>query len=127
MFDESIKPPVKSDNSLAPPLNYIDFIPMIKFDRKCLKQVANIYIVYNINLWPFKEIIDFTLAKSLLGTAKLTKNSEFGKHRYSEYGFGFHARARFLLYDGSEFGKKVIIFVADMSLSGYVDNRKEIS
>ena len=56
----------------------------------------------------------------------LTKNSDFDKHKYSEYGTGFDARV-FSLSVGSEFGKSVMIFGADMSLFGHVDNIKKIS
>ena len=36
--DESIKPPVTSNNSLAPSLNYIGVKTRVKFDGSCLKQ-----------------------------------------------------------------------------------------
>ena len=131
LFDESIKPLATSDNNLVPSLNYIDFIPRIKFHGQCLKQdkvifthkrVAN--IVYEINLWPFKESSDFTLVIFLLGTVKLSKNSDFEKYKYFGYGFRILARESFSLSDGSGFGKNVIIFVAHMISSGHADSRK---
>ena len=136
LFHESIKPPATSDDNLVPLLNYIDFTQRLKFDGQCLKQdqfiftdkrVANIYIVYEINLWPFKESSDFTLVNFLLGTVKLSKNSDFEKYKYSGYGFGIHARESFSLSDSSVFGKNVIIFVAHMISSGHVEGRKEKS
>ena len=36
----------------------------------------NIYIVYEINLWPYKLSSEFTLANSLFGAAKFTKSVE---------------------------------------------------
>ena len=51
------------------------------------KRVANIYVVYETNLWPFKESTDFTLVNFLLGTVKVRKNSDFEKYKY--YGCGF--------------------------------------
>ena len=46
----------------------------------------------------------------------MTKNADFDKYRYSGYGIGF---------DGSGFGKNVVISGADMNLSAHVDNRKK--
>lgn len=63
MFDEIIKPTSTSANSLDPLLNRIGFVTRINVDGQCLKQdkatfnyktVVNIYIVYEINLWPSK-------------------------------------------------------------------------
>ena len=86
----------------------------------------NIYIVSEMSLWKFKESTDFTLVKFLLGTVKLSKNSDLEKYKYSGCGFGIHARESFSLSEGSGFGKNVIIFVAHMISSGYFDSRKEI-
>ena len=56
IFNESIKPPTRSDNSLTPELNYYGIKTRVKFTRSCLKQsdhiythkkVVNIYIVMN--------------------------------------------------------------------------------
>ena len=78
---KSIKPPANYD-SLAPSLNQIDFRTRIKFDGQCFKQdkltfihkvVVGFYILYEINLWPFKQSADFTLGNSLFGLIKLTK------------------------------------------------------
>ena len=88
LSDENTKPPVISDNSLAPSLNYIGVIPRIKFYGPCLKQdkvtftgkqVVNIYIVYEINLWAYTQGADFTLESSLFGAANLTKDADFDK------------------------------------------------
>ena len=49
----------------------------------------NIYIDYQINLWPFKQSADFKLGNSLFGLVKLTKNDGFDKHKYSGYDTGF--------------------------------------
>ena len=58
---------------------------------------------------------------------RLTKNADFDKYKYSGYGIGFDGSGSSALSDGSGFGKIVIIFGADMSSSGHVDNRKKIS
>ena len=55
--NESIKPPITSDNSLNPELNYYGTKTRVKFTSSCLKQsshilthkkVVNIYIVYEL-------------------------------------------------------------------------------
>ena len=61
----------------------------------------------------------------MFGAVKFTKNAEFDKYKYYGYGIWFDVRESFSLSDGSEFGKNIIIFGADMSLSGHVDNRKK--
>ena len=71
--DNLIKVFCLSDNSLAPSLNHIGFRTSIfisKFDGQCLKQgkvtfnyktVVDIFIVCEINLWPFKQRADFMI------------------------------------------------------------------
>ena len=54
---------------------------------------------------------DFTSKNFLFGAVKLTKNADFHKYRYSDYGTEFDARRSFSLFDGSGCGKNVIIFV----------------
>ena len=66
-----------SDNNLNPEMNYFDNpIIQMKFDRNCLKQekvkfihkqVVNIYITYEKNVWPFTAGQYFTLESSLFG------------------------------------------------------------
>ena len=86
---------VTSDNSLAPSLSYVSFRLRKKIDGHCLKQdkiifndeaVVNIFIVYEINLWPFKQSTDFTFGNFLFGAIKLTNNADFDKYKYSGYG-----------------------------------------
>ena len=58
LFDESIKPPTTSDNSLAPAINNYGSKIRVTFARSCLKQsnklsythgkIVNIYIVYEL-------------------------------------------------------------------------------
>ena len=62
---------------------------MLKQDKFIFtgKRVANIYVVYETNLWPFKESTDFTLVNFLLGTVKVRKNSDFEKYKYCGCGF----------------------------------------
>ena len=61
----------------------------------------NICIAYVLNLWSYIQSVDFTLKNSLFGTAELTKDIDFDKYFYSEYGIGIDARRSFSLSDDS--------------------------
>ena len=87
--------------------------------------MVNIGIVYEVNLQLLSLGKDFALGNSLFGPAKLTKNADFGKHKYSGYDIGFDACTSFSLSDGSGFSKNVIIFGADMSSSLHIGNLKQ--
>ena len=105
--DESIRPPATSDNSFIPSLDCIGVRTRAKFVGQCLKQdkitfphkkIVNIYIVFEINLWPFRHDGDFTLGNTLFGVVKLTKtltkiNTKYGIG-YSEYGIGFDKKKK---------------------------------
>ena len=104
LFDEIIKPPTTSDNSLAPALSYFGNKTRVKFDGSCLKQnkitfsheeTVNIYIVYEKNLWNYVENSDPTIKNSLFGAVKLVKNAYIDKHKYSGYGIGFDMKRTF--------------------------------
>ena len=92
LFDESIKPLSTSPNSLNKGINYIDNANIrVILDGSCLKkeklafthkQVVNIYIVYEINLWSHTQSADFTLGNSLFGAFKWTKNADPNKYYY---------------------------------------------
>ena len=70
MSDESFKVPATSNKSLTPLLIYCDTQIGERFDGSCLKQekltfthkrVVNIYIVYEIILWPSSVGKDFLI------------------------------------------------------------------
>ena len=94
LSEERIKPPATSDDTLAPSSNYIDVRPRIKFDGQCLKQhkvtftykdLLNIYIAYETNLWAYKQNDNFVFGSSLFGAVNLTKNADFDKNKYFGY------------------------------------------
>ena len=87
-----------------------------------LKKAVDIYNVYEINLWSFKQGGDFMLENYLFF---LTKKADFDKHKYSGYAIKFDARGSFSQSDDNRLGKNVIIFGADMNSSGHIDNRKK--
>ena len=65
------------------------------------------------------------LRNSWFGAVKFTKIADFDKYKYSGHGIGFDAHRSFRLSDGTGFGQNVMTFVADMSSSVHVDNRKK--
>ena len=92
------------------------------------KNVANLYVVYEItNFHAFKlyDITNFnyrTLTSALFRAVKLTKNADIDKYKCSGYGIGFDGH-EFFSHPGGGTGKNVIIFGVDMSLSTKIDNK----
>ena len=78
LFDESIKPRTKSDNSLAPGLSYIGDKTKVKFDGGYLKQ-DKFTFAYEINLWNYIYSSNPTQGKFLFGAVKLVKNDDIDK------------------------------------------------
>ena len=104
--------PAASNNNLAPAWSYINtklrvnlWWNFLKQDKVIFtqKQLVNIYIVFEIHLWPFNVGRDFVLGNSLFGVVKLAKNVDSDKYKYSGYAIGFGARGCFPLWDGSGF------------------------
>ena len=102
LSDESIRSLSISDGSLALSLNYINVRPRVKVDGKCLRQdkvtfvhknIVNIYIIYEINLWNYFYSDDPTLPK--LWCVKFVKNADVDKYKYSGYGIGFDVHRTF--------------------------------
>ena len=55
-------------------------------------EIANMYIVNEINLWSNTHGADFAQQNSLFGAVKFTKNGDPDKYKNSDYGTGFDAR-----------------------------------
>ena len=62
---------------------------------------------------------DFILNNCFFGSAKLTKNADPGKHKYSDYGIGFDFRLKLSLTGGSV--GKIVIIGGDMSPYMHID------
>ena len=131
MFDEIVRPPTTSDNSLAPALDYVGTKTRVKFDGGCLKQdeiaythgtIVNIYIIYELSL--NLKNFDFALKNCLFGAVKLTKKTDIDKYKYSGYGIRFDSSVKFL-FPSVKFAQNVIIFGVDMSSFVHVDNKKK--
>ena len=125
----SIKPPIRSDNSLTPALSYYGTKTRAKFTGSSLKQsqisythgkVVNIYIVYELGACSSHNN-DPTLKNCLFGAVTLTKNADIDKYGYSGYGIGFDNFS----FPGGEFGQNVLIFGVNMSFYVHIDNKKK--
>ena len=128
---KSIKPPITSDNSLTPALNYYGTKTRVKFTGSCLKQskmsynhgkVVNIYIVYELGT-SSSHINDPTLKNCLSGAVTLTKNADIDKYGYSGYDTGFDRSGSFS-FPGGGYGQNVLIFGVDLSFTAHIDNKK---
>ena len=86
-------------------------------------KVVNIYIVYELGA-STSNIGDPTLTNCLFSVVTLRKNEDIEKYKYSGYGIGFDRRSSFSFPRG-KFGQNVLIFVADMSSSIHIDNKKK--
>ena len=79
------------------------------------KYEVNLYITCELHTWLRDSNIDFTWASNcLLGTMKLTENTDPNKYWYNGYVIGVDPRSK-LSWSGDSWGKNVIIFGADMS------------
>ena len=132
LSNESIKPPTTTNNSLTPELNYCGTKTKINFNGNCLKQsshilthkkIINIYIVYELAASSLHDS-NPTIKNFLFGAVTLTKNADIEKYRYSCYGIGFDRRSSFS-FPSIGFDQNVLIFIADMSTSIHIDNKKK--
>ena len=93
--------------------NFIEVVLKQEKSKFNLITVVNIYLVYEINLWPFKQSTDFTLRNSFFEAFKLNKNTDFNKYKYSAYGIGFDAHGSLLLSDGNGFDAHGSLLLSD--------------
>ena len=71
----------------------------------------------------FKKFkLRFYIKNCLFWSAKLTKNADLDKYKYSDHDIGLDSRSEFLFTDGN-MGKNIIIFWANMSSSVQIDNK----
>ena len=78
----------------------------VKFDGSCLneekiifnyKNIINLRIVHQINLWSHGQGADFTLESFLFALFELTENVDPDKYSDSRYSAGFDKYGKFLL------------------------------
>ena len=129
MSEENIENITKSDSNFAPTSVDHRLLPDINLNGHCLinnipisKKVINLYISYTLSPWLRNVNADFTLNNCLFGSVKLSKNADPDKCKYRGYSIGFDCRPEFSFTDES-MRKNVIIFGADISSPGHIDNK----
>ena len=75
-------------------------------------------------MWSSIKGADFAL-ENFFWTVKMTKNADLDEEKHSGYGTEFDARGSFPLLNGSEIGKSVITFGANMNSPLHIDNKKK--
>ena len=130
LSNKSLEVVSTSDNTWTPSVNHYGDKTRLRFTGSVLQQkvvtcnhkkVVNLYVVYEIT--SFHSVISYpTLANTLFGAVKLTKNADIGKYKYSGYGIGFDGHG-FFSYPSGGTGRNIIIFGVDMSLSSKNDNK----
>ena len=124
LSDNIITAPTSSDYSLNPQLSYLGTKARLEFRGRWDKttfhhrKVVNISIIYELDKIYVKT--NPMLVNCLFGAVSLTKNADIDKYKYSSYGIGFDRDNVYSV--GYRFGRNVIIFEVDMSLSVHVDN-----
>ena len=102
----------------------------IKFDKDSsvveqnnyLIKIVNIYVVYELPVWPGNPTNNFKCKNSLFGATNIVKNSGKEKYVYSRYGITFDSAGSWSF--DNDFARNVIIFGADVSSSFHSENRK---
>ena len=115
---ESIKNPHTSDVIFAPKIiGDYRFNSTVECKGIFLKQdslsflhknIANLYILYELDTWPKDLNTDFTLGNCLFRAVKLTTNTDPDKYKYNCFGIWFDSRSQFPWSDGTD-GKNIII------------------
>ena len=80
--------------------------------------------MYELDRWSQNVSAKFTHKYCLFGKVKITKNADPNKYSYSVYGIGCDSRSLFSIQN-FDWGKNVIIFGVDMSLSAHVNKRNQ--
>ena len=129
----NIAAPATSSKRFSPKLTYIHSSSKItvKFEGSYLKRgqecfthrnVVNFFNVCELDTWSRDLNAYFTLQYYLFGAVELTKNPDPDKYSYSRYGIGFDTRSFILIVD-FDWGKNVILFGVNYSLSSQTDKK----
>ena len=105
MSNEKIKPHVTANHSISPKLKWMNNSRIrVEFKGSCLNQniktftprnVVNLFIVYEFDIWSSDLNSVFTLKDCLLGPVELTINGDTNKYPCSWYGIGVDSRLLF--------------------------------
>ena len=111
-------------------IRFSEYIIVIQFDKDLLaieqnnheSKNVNVYIVYDLDVWPKIPTINFKFKRCLFGATSVGKFSDKEKCVYSSYGIKFDS-VGLLIFD-NEIAGNITNFVVDNSFSSHVDYRK---
>ena len=86
-----------------------------------LTKIVNVYIVYNLDLWPKNPTNNVKFKNCLFGATNIVKDRDKEKHVHSRYGITFDSTGS-CSFD-NDFVGNVIIFCVDNSSSSHSNNR----
>ena len=134
LSNEKIKLPVTADKSLSPKLAWMNESGIRlrftgssfrqKFPTLTLKNVVNLFIVYELDRQSQDLKAKFSVTDCLFGAVKPTKNDNSNKCSYSGYGIGLDS-CSLISIPHIDQGKNAIIFGVDMSLSLHANNKNK--
>ena len=103
--NEIIKPPFTANHVFCPKVTWINNSQIrvrltgssLKQDKETfnLRNVVNLFIVYELDRWSQDLNVDFTLKDCLFGVVKLIETADRNKSYYSGYSIGFSSQFTF--------------------------------
>ena len=123
-----------SNKSLSPKLVWMNSSKIrLEFKGSCLRQediaaytpknVVNLYIFYELNMWSQGLNAEFTVKHCFFGNVRITKNADPNQYLYSGCGIGFDSRS--LISLPNDWGKNHIMFEGDMSSSVHANDKNK--
>ena len=88
--------------------------------------MVNLFVICELDPWSRYLRTQFSICDCLFRAVNLTEYAHPDKYGYTGYGIGFDARSLFLLQD-KKWGKNIVNFGENKSLSLHAENRKNIS
>ena len=97
-------------------------VPLAVEQNNCLTKFVNVYIVYDLELWPNVSLGHFAIKYRLFGVTNIVKNGDKEKYVYSGIRIASDRKVKWSF--GNDFARNVIVFDVDNSSSSYADNLK---
>ena len=88
--------------------------------------MVNLFVICELDPWSRYLRTLFSICDCLFRAVNLTEYAHPDKYGYTGYGIGFDARSLVLLQD-KKWGKDIVNFGENKSLSLHAENRKNIS
>ena len=66
--------------------------PLVSKQNNYFTKIVNVYIVYDLDVWPKIPPRNFAIKSCLFGATSIVKNSDKEKYVYSGYGVAFDGK-----------------------------------